>query len=356
MYATQMMPTGGIESHLVQFCEQMSLAGVAIDLVVPNFRQSKEAEERLRAVCRRTLLCRNPSKAMRLLWLRVALRSLSGHSYNALYTNGQGASVLGVANRTEFRQWVHHHHMAGDVADQATWSERYWQALRSAKEVVACSNRNAVDLSEALSRSCVTVPCFSRRPQSHHEIAGEAEGRDLRFGYYGRLIPEKGVDVLARLSEDPEVRGIEFHLWGEGSAYPPEYFVRYPKLRYHGSFATAEELSRVLGLLDAYLLISSHSEGLPISLLEAMSVGIPWIATERGGIPDIACDPISTRVVPTSATYPEIKASILSLASDIYAGRVDHSIQKRFYDERFSPEAVGAQWVRTLGLGTNQDG
>ncbi|RZK52215.1 MAG: glycosyltransferase family 1 protein [Hymenobacter sp.] len=172
----------------------------------------------------------------------------------------------------------------------------------------------------------------------------------LHFGYYGRLIPEKGIEVLRQLSEDPTVAGIEFHIWGEGEAYQADFFARHPQLRYHGPFAGRSELQAVLSGLDAYLLLSTHPEGLPIALLEVMSTGLPWLATDRGGVADIACDPLATRVIPMTSTYPEIKAAVLALAADIRAGRVSRTAQKALYATTFSSQVLVQRWRETLGL------
>lgn len=46
------------------------------------------------------------------------------------------------------------------------------------------------------------------------------------------------------------------------------------------------EKERLLNMADAYIL-PSYNEGLPISILEAMSYSLPIISTNVGGIPEI---------------------------------------------------------------------
>ena len=347
VYATQHMPTGGIESHLREFCLNLAESGAAVDLVVRNAVLLPETEAFFRRICRHVYLGHNDALS-RLLWLPwVGLRLLARH-YDALYTNGQGDSVNFFARLLpRRRRWVHHHHTAGDAADQATWPGGYQQALRSADAIIACSRRNAGDMQATLARPVASIPCFSRELASPSPTAPPAV---LRFGYYGRLIPEKGVDVLCQLSDDPEVAGIEFHIWGEGEAYPASFFARHPRLHYHGAFAGRSELQAVLSSLDAYLLLSTHPEGLPIALLEVMSAGLPWLATDRGGVSDIACDPLATRVIPMAATYAEVKAAVLALAADIRAGRVSRTAQKALYADTFSAPVLVKRWRETLGL------
>src|SRR5690606_25766092 len=118
-----------------------------------------------------------------------------------------------------------------------------------------------------LGRQINSIPCFSK------EILGKKMVRSentLNFGYYGRFIPEKGIDILCKLSDDSDLKDIQIHLWGEGQDYPTTFFTKYPKIKYHGTFSGQEELSKVINSLDALLLISTNPEGLPIMLLEAM--------------------------------------------------------------------------------------
>ena len=111
-----------------------------------------------------------------------------------------------------------------------------------------------------------------------------------------------------------------------------------------------EELSKIISSLDAYLLLSCHSEGLPISLLEVMSAGLPWIATDIGGIRDIATDDRTTRVIPPNSDDAIIKAAILSLASDIKNGFVSTEKQKLLYQQRYSARVLINQWKNVLRL------
>ena len=67
--------------------------------------------------------------------------------------------------------------------------------------------------------------------------------------------------------------------------------------------------------------IASHSEGSPNALLEAMSAGLPIVATRVGGIPEIAADGESALLV--EAHNPEALAqAIRRLLQDAGAARL----------------------------------
>jgi glycosyltransferase involved in cell wall biosynthesis len=270
-------------------------------------------------------------------------------NYNAVYTNGQGDSIdLFTKLSGRKKLWLHHHHTSGDEADRQTWGQGYKNVLIKANKIIACSGRNAREMSEALQRDIDTIPCFSKKV-TFQRNANESK-QQIKLGYYGRLIPEKGINVLCRMSEEFDVNNLEFHIWGEGEVYPPSFFNRYPKLRYHGKFAGAGELESVVNKIDGFLLLSTHPEGLPISLLEAMSAGLPWLATDRGGITDIAIDPLSTRVIPENSTYEQFKIAVDAFANDLRYNRISRVAQEDLYNKKFSAQALVQKWNAALSL------
>ena len=112
----------------------------------------------------------------------------------------------------------------------------------------------------------------------------------FHIGWVGRLSAEKGPDVLlsalAHLKDVPLV--VSFI--GDGSeraALEAKAASRgETRVRFHGFLAGAAELYRAF---DAFVL-SSHTEGTPIALLEAMSAGIPIVTTAVGGVPDVVTE------------------------------------------------------------------
>jgi glycosyltransferase involved in cell wall biosynthesis len=232
--------------------------------------------------------------------------------------------------------------MEADAAFFSGLNAQYKKAMQVATHVIACSETNAVNLSAQLHKQVDVVYCFSRdlsNEFNEHCI----NSNDLHFGYFGRLIPAKGIDLLCRLSDDSDCKDISFHIWGSGEAYPASFFDHYKNIFYHGTFSTKSELQKIVGFLDAFLLLTTHAEGLPVSLLEIMSAGVPWISTNKGGIPDIACDPLSTRIIDIS-NYECVKRSVLQLADDIKNGNVPRDKQMMLYKKNFSPTVLIEKW------------
>jgi glycosyltransferase involved in cell wall biosynthesis len=343
------METGGIESHLLEFCKQMKTKDISIDLLVLNSVALKETEDAYKEVCRNVYFGKKEKLSLRLLWFIIIGLKLRFKKYTALYTNGQGDSIGLLAKLLNIKgTWVHHHHTSGDKEDQVNWTDSYIASLKKANIVIACSKRNAADMEKALLRTIETIPCFSRKISVDPYIICKAQ--KIRFGYYGRLIPEKGIDILCKMSGDEDLSQFEFHIWGEGVAYPASFFKNFPNINFHGAFSGIDGLIKTISSIDAFLLLSVHPEGLPICLLEAMSAGLPWLATNRGGIPDIACDPISTRVIPVTANYSMMKQELISFGKDISSGKITKQQQQKLYNDKFSGTALSKQWKFALGL------
>jgi glycosyltransferase involved in cell wall biosynthesis len=350
VYATQHMKIGGIESHLQEFCHWLNKKGAKIDLIVLNADLLPETEEFYKKTCRRFYAGKKKKTFLSLMWLFLIKIKLFGKRYNAVYTNGQGESILPFAKMFSIRStWAHHYHQSCEPEDQLTWGKGYRRALAKADILIACSRSIANKLNSSLNRPVEVIPCFSREVLfiSRDNII---KGDKLNLGYYGRLIPEKGIDILCRLSEDKDFGHVEFHIWGQGPAYPPEFFLGFPNIHYHGPFSGEKELAAVIGSLHAYLLISKNPEALPIVLLEVMSAGLPWFATDRGGIPDIFHDIYTTRIIPSSSNYEEIKIALLDFADGIYSGKVNHASLKEAYQKKYSHEVLAKTWLKKLGF------
>jgi glycosyltransferase involved in cell wall biosynthesis len=103
--------------------------------------------------------------------------------------------------------------------------------------------------------------------------------------FVGRLVPIKRVDRL--LSIWPIVRNSHpeaiLLIVGDGPLEDTLINNCSPGIKFLGS---TPEVSRILPVANVFVL-SSESEGLPVSLLEAMSCGLPVIAPRIGGIPEV---------------------------------------------------------------------
>lgn len=127
------------------------------------------------------------------------------------------------------------------------------------------------------------------------DLRREFSDRDVIVGYVGRLVRLKGVMNFIRaipfiLAECKDVR---FLIGGEGELFPAvkseiEKAGLSEKVCLTG-WIPREMYCDILNSLKLFIL-PSFSEGLPLSLLEAMACGTPVVATPVGGVTDVIRD------------------------------------------------------------------
>lgn len=351
-YAPQMAAYGGMERHICDLAAILAGRGHQVTLLTTSNSLGAELREQLASAgVKMRELHRQRGKAGALrkgLWLaREALRS-EGTRWDLIYTNGQsGLARVAWLPAKPHTRIVHHHHTAADRQEQNTWSAGFRQVLRRAPEIVACSRSTQEALERALHRKDIRfLPYLTRSPVHASAVKDRlpAEGGPLNFGFMGRLVAEKGIDVICRLSQVPELADIAWHIHGAGPKYPAEFFRDYPHVAYHGPFNGADQQAAILQKLDALVLFSSHNEGMPLSLIEAMSAGLPLLASARGGTRELA---ISTEnvVVVDDLKLSTLAPAVRDLAERIRSGRTSRTVQRRAYDQHFSPAVVGPKWT-----------
>jgi glycosyltransferase involved in cell wall biosynthesis len=115
----------------------------------------------------------------------------------------------------------------------------------------------------------------------------------IRFGTAARLVPVKDHYTLLRAFATVirEIPLAELAIAGDGALREElEAFTRKLNLADRVTFVGAlPDTPKFLSELDIFVL-SSLSEGLPISLLEAMAAGLPIVSTRAGGVDEVAIE------------------------------------------------------------------
>lgn len=201
------------------------------------------------------------------------------------------------------------------------WVMRWLDAVVCVSEATAARVRKAgvPDAKAVVIRNALDASPFDApAPDARREVeALFAAPPRLIVGAVGRLSPEKGFDVLIDAAEvvSRSRADVGFALFGDG----PLRAALAERARAKGlaeRFVFAgfrKDLDRVLPGLDLAA-SSSHTEGLPVAVLEAQAAGVCVVATAVGGTPEVIRDGVTGRLVPPAD--PAALASALSAALD----------------------------------------
>lgn len=149
-----------------------------------------------------------------------------------------------------------------------------------AQDVLGCTN--AVTL-----MNIVPTPTMAKQPR--------AEGAPISLVYLGYIYKEKGVfdllDVIAN-NRDRWLGHLTLTIGGQWNEDRVLNFIKDNDLggivKFVG-WVSGDDKATILSKTDI-LILPSYYEGLPISILEAMSYAMPVITTPVGGIPEVVTD------------------------------------------------------------------
>ena len=146
----------------------------------------------------------------------------------------------------------------------------------------------------------------------------DLNGSDLTIGAVGRISPEKGLEVLLEAMAQIQQNVVKTTLvfFGEGDKQYALKLKRYisDKELENVIFAGFNpEAERIYPLIDI-LCLSSFTEAFNRSVIEAMSCGIPVVATNVGGNPEAVIDDITGYLVPPNNSK-ELADAVVKLAS-----------------------------------------
>jgi glycosyltransferase involved in cell wall biosynthesis len=201
---------------------------------------------------------------------------------------------------------------------------------------------NGVDLG----RFIPTALSDEDRARLRREL-GLPSSRSPILGITGRITEEKGfrelAEALSFLRKDyPETHLIVIggQLSTERDAFQDHLvdFIGEQGLESHVTFTGfRDDVQDLLGLLDVFVL-PSYREGLPRSVLEAMAMELPVVATQIRGCREAVVDEVTGLLVPAKESRPLAKAIGRILADRELAQRFGKAARERVvttFDERF---------------------
>jgi glycosyltransferase involved in cell wall biosynthesis len=198
------------------------------------------------------------------------------------------------------------------------------------------------------------VPPVKRSEVLRHEFRQSLGLREDTFVYVavGNVKPEKGFEDLlsATVALREQCGGRQFTVLIAGGTADKEYhaslLAQQEKTRLDGAVRFLGFQSHVESLYsaaDAFVL-SSRKEGLPLVLLEAMSAGLPIVATEVGAVPDVIRHNVDGLLVPP-ASAGQLAQAMFRLSSDEALRTLLGTAARARIESRYSVRHMAEQYM-----------
>ncbi len=288
----------------------------------------------------------NPSRAY-LTEYRDLRHRLSQLAPDIAHSHGYRSDALTVASSRPLGIPVVStaHGFVGGSLRNLVYEQVQRQAWKRCAAVVAVSRPLVGALSRAGIRHPILIPnAWSPASRPH----SQTEARQLLavpadvplIGWVGRFSKEKGADIMLEAFGRMATNRAHLVFIGDGGARP-ELEARAAQLglqdRVHFA-GVVPEAGRLFTAFDCFAL-SSRSEGTPIALLEAMSAGVPIVATTVGGVPDVV-GPGEAGLVP-----PEDPGALAVALDDLLRNPQQAAIRVRAATDRLTLEFGPERWL-----------
>lgn len=102
------------------------------------------------------------------------------------------------------------------------------------------------------------------------------------------------------------------------------------------------DVPALLGCMDCFVLASTRTEGVPQSLLQAFAAGVPVVASEVGGVPELVTDGVTGLLVKAESA-PALAHAVQSVLADRGAAARRARAARALVEGRFSHTAAIAR-------------
>jgi glycosyltransferase involved in cell wall biosynthesis len=110
----------------------------------------------------------------------------------------------------------------------------------------------------------------------------------------------------------------------------------------------SEDVPALLATMDCFVLASTRTEGVPQSLLQAFAVGVPVVASDIGGVPEVVADGV-TGLLAESGSAAALAAGIARVLSDAPAAVRRAEAARALVEKRFSHAASISRLLQLYG-------
>lgn len=234
------------------------------------------------------------------------------------------------------------------------WGENPALSHFESYEVIITQSEDGVnDLRKAGYRGRIEnipyLPPVAARPVA---FPSSREKETIRFGFLGRLAPQKNLryllEVFEVLSRTAKGR-YELHLFGEGN--DREMLERICAERslfivvFHGE-TPREEVSRAIDSCDIFL-NTSLTEGQCLVALEVLSRGRPLVATPVGALPEVLAGDELGKLAPLGDAKA-FAGIVMEVVEAIQTGRMTPESVSAAFTARYDHDAILGRYLKLL--------
>jgi L-malate glycosyltransferase len=263
---------------------------------------------------------------------------------------GYFANVLALGRSTMVRTFHGMSEVPSGLRGLRAWKSRAVHRIEKSllkqganSHIIAVSKDLEHYLSREYPQAVVTqiyngIPTRDPREIGRHEIRkefGVAEDR-LWIGTVARLVEPKNLGLLIDAGCELRRTGIPFKIsiFGDGPLRPQlQQKIAQEQLQNHIALeGFKKNIHAILASFDLFVLCSLH-EGLPISLLEAISLGVPVIGTNVGGIKEVITHMQSGLLVQNNDLQGLVESIKLLKADEILRRELGENAKNHFERE-----------------------
>ena len=356
VYFTNSMMMGGMEAHILHLVRGMVAAGREVAVICPGYdvigpwrRDLAAAGATVHVDAR----ARGPEALRRYRRLRRVLREYPGHVFHLHNTGPDGGTIpILLARLSAARALVRTEHLPPDT--QPSTRQRWLVHLRDRwlNRVIAVSESTMEEHIARLDRdrrkfsvvpNCVDIARFNPGCARGDEIraltgAGRAH---LLVGMVSRLAEtRKGAGGFVAIAREirAERDDVRFVIVGDGPLRADLERQAAGAVSFAG--ARDDTLNCYAGL-DIFVM-PSLAEGGPITILEAMAMGVPVVSTAVGMAPDVLDDG-RTGLLVRPGDQAAIKRAVVALVSDPELRARLAREGRQVVEQRYTPEAMVRQ-------------
>ncbi len=351
LISCNLAPSGGCETHIAHLAPMLRRAGAEVTLIAQAYQLDEVRRTRLDEAGVRVVTTpfdwNSPHPRLRQLWAAVAARVRLGREYDTLLGVGAGGFHLFCKQFVKRGGLSIYNHVGAPVGlnRMQQWSLQKMDAVIAMSPTVANALRDTYGRGEPLA----SLPHLTH-PGQLHDLPpdGPAGDRELRVGFFGGLVAGKRPDLLVRLWPTLEIGVARLDLHGGGHLFEPlraeVHRLGRSDVEVHGPYRH-DALSTLMHRSD-FVVLPSLFEGLPQVLIEAMAHGVPFVATDVGGVRDLAVDNPDVLVVGTGES--DVAEGVREMARRVRSGAVSRHRLRELWRRRYSPEVVEAAWRAAL--------